>query len=123
VVERFVSRLFTPGCYAVDALRQDWDEVTDASDVIWVFPPHRQVSLVLSLIESHQKQALLCMPVKSGSNELIQLHQMQGAIVSEPYMIPRLASSCIPSARKPAESLNPALLQLGVVYISWKNVL
>jgi hypothetical protein len=118
VADRFVSR-FTPGSYQVDALKHDWSTITVELDVIWVFPPHRQVSLALSLLEASKREALVCMPLKAGSNEIIQLHHMQGACISEPYWIPRLVGSCTPSARVSSGLLNPALLQLGVVHVTW----
>jgi hypothetical protein len=75
VAQRFVSKFFQAGCCAVDAIRQDWGSITQASDVVWIFPPHRQVSLALSLLQSVKREALVCMPIKAGSNELIQLSQ------------------------------------------------
>jgi hypothetical protein len=119
VASKFVSKFFTPGCIAVDATKQDWKRLSSAQDVIWLFPPSRQVSLALSLLEASRVQALVCLPIREGSNELIQLRQLQGAKVSDPYAIPRHADSCIPSSRVPEGTLNPALLQLGVVHISW----
>jgi hypothetical protein len=115
----FVSRFFTPGCEAVDATKLDWKVFASPAEVVWVFPPYRQVSLALSFLESAKLEAFVCMPIKAGSNELIQLHHMQGAHISAPYLVPRNVESCIPSARVPSGSLNPALLELGIVHVSW----
>jgi hypothetical protein len=119
VADRFISRFFSPRCSAVDATRQDWSAILDPSDVIWLFPPHRQVSVALSMLEVAKVKALVCMPIKAGSNDVVQLHQMMGAVVSAPYLVPRHTDSCIPSARVPSGTLNPALLELGVVHVTW----
>jgi hypothetical protein len=119
VAERYVSKSFTPGCLAVDATKLDWQVLAEKGDIVWLFPTYRQVSLSLSLLENSKLEALVCMPIKEGSNEVIQLHSMQEARVSAPYVVPRRVESCIPSERVPLGSLNPALLQLGVVHVSW----
>lgn len=119
VADKFLSLYYTPGCFAVDAIKQDWATILASSDLIWVFPPHRQVSVALSLLESARIEALVCMPVKSGSNEVIQLRQMAKASISAPYMVPRQADSCVASARVPSGTLNPAFLDLGVVHVIW----
>jgi ribonuclease HI len=66
VVDRFVSRFFTPGCEAVDATKLDWKVFASPAEVVWVFPPYRQVSLALSLLESAKLEAFVCMPIKGG---------------------------------------------------------
>jgi hypothetical protein len=119
VADRFVSRFFTPGCLAVDAIKQDWSALLDPSDVVWLFPQHMQVSIALSMLEAAKVEALICMPIKAGLNELVQLHQMVGAVVSAPYLVPRRVESCVPSARVPSGTLNPALLDLGGVDVTW----
>jgi hypothetical protein len=63
-------------------------------------------------------EAFICLPVKAGSNELLQLHQMIGDVVSAPYMVPRHPDSCVPSARVPSGTLNPAMLELGIVHVT-----
>jgi hypothetical protein len=118
VTEKFVSRFFTPGCSAVDVTKQDWSNLLGPSDIVWVFPPHRLVTLALSMLESVKLEAFVCLPIKAGSNELLQLHQMIGAVVSAPYMVPRHQDSCVPSARVPSETLNLAMLELGVVHVT-----
>lgn len=114
----FVSRVFVPGCTAVDAFRQDWAELVQGGTA-WVFPPVRAVSRALSLIEQHAISALIVMPSGSAANERIQLSQLSGAVVSEPFTIPRTVHSLIASPRVPAETLNPALLGLAVYKVSW----
>jgi hypothetical protein len=119
VAAKFVSRFFTPGCFAVDATKLDWSSVAGPDELAWVFSPNRLVNLALSMLESSKVRALVCLPIKAGSNELIQLRQMQGAMISAPYLIPRHTDSCIPSMRVLSGTLNPALLELGVVLVSW----
>jgi hypothetical protein len=119
VSDAFVSRFYVPGCLAADALRQDWRKLAGQFGLAWVFPPIRYVSLALSLIRAYRQEALICLPVKSGSNELIQLYGLEAAYVSAPLLIPREQNSCIPSCRVPAASLNPAFMSLGVVHIHW----
>jgi hypothetical protein len=46
--EQFVSNVFTPGCFAVDALHLNWSELVPTGQVAWIFPPTRCVSTVLS---------------------------------------------------------------------------
>jgi hypothetical protein len=118
-VRKFVSQFFSPGCAAVDALRLNWADVIEAGESIWVFPPHQCVSTALSLIERYKVDALICMPVKVGSNELIQLTQLDRAKVSKPFFVPRQSNSCFFSARVPQNSPNPAFLELGIIHISW----
>jgi hypothetical protein len=119
VADRFITRFFTPGCFAFDATRQDWSVILQASDVVWVFPPHRQISTALSMIEKFRMKTLVCLPIKAGSNEIIQLHPMKGAAISHPCLVPRHVDSCVPSARVPPGTSNPALLELGVVHVTW----
>jgi hypothetical protein len=119
-VTKFVSQFYTPGCSAVNALRLDWSELAEPNQVLWLFPPNQCVTSALSLLEKYKFEALVCMPSKPGSNELIQLEQLKGAHVSKPLSVPRLPSSCIPSPRVPNSTLNPAFLQLGIYHISWQ---
>lgn len=118
-VDSFVSHFFTPGCLAVNALRLDWSEIVKEGQSIWVFPPVQCVSAALSLIEKYRIEAMICLPIKSGSNEIIQLASIKEAFKSEPMIVPRTNESCIPSCRVPSESVNPAFLQLGIVHIKW----
>jgi hypothetical protein len=113
----FCSRIFVPGCKAIDAFRQDWAELLQ-SRTAWVFPPNRAVSQSLSLIEQHKVDALLVMPLSVASNEAIQLSQLK-AVVQGPFTIPRAADSCTASMRVPATTLNPAFLGLRVFHIVW----
>jgi hypothetical protein len=119
VVDRFVSQYRTPGCLAVDATRSDWKELVHSGEIAWLFPPNRCVSLALSMLESFRIEALVCMPVRPGSNELIQLERMAGAISSHPFIIPRNEVCCSASDRVPQEVLNPVFLGLGVLHIQW----
>jgi hypothetical protein len=119
VVDRFVSHFYTPDCFAIDAFHQDWGRLIGPYGIAWIFPPLRFVSSALSLLGACQKEALVCLPIKSGSNELIQLHQLEGASISAPYVIPRDSGSCISSCRVPLASLNPAFLGLGVIQVHW----
>jgi hypothetical protein len=118
-VERFVSQFFTLGCVAVNALRLDWTEVVKEEEAIWVFPPMQCVSTAISMLERYKLEALLCLPIKSGSNELVQLRLVKGASVSEPLLVPRKSESCIPSERVSRSAVNPAFLELGIVHIKW----
>jgi hypothetical protein len=119
VVDKFVSQFFSPGCAAADALRLDWSEIIGMGESVWAFPPYQCVSTALSLIERYRVDALICMPIKGGLNELIQLAHLDQAKVSEPIRVPRQTSSCTPSSRVPSNSLNPAFLELGIIHISW----
>jgi hypothetical protein len=84
-----------------------------------VFPPVRAVSRALSLIEQHAISALIVMASGSAANERIQLSQITGAVVSQPFTIPRTVRSLIVSPRVPAEILNPALPGLAVYKVFW----
>jgi hypothetical protein len=119
VADRFVSKFFTPGCVAVDATRLDWRSIAESQEVIWLFPPVRQVSLALFLLASSKLAALVCLPMKAGSNEVLQLRHMKGATVSPFLAVPRHVDSCLASSRVPEGALNPALLELGVAYVFW----
>jgi hypothetical protein len=118
-VDQFVSHFFTPGCLAVNALRLDWSEVIKEDHSIWVFPPVQCVSASLTLIERYKIEALVCLPIKPGFNELIQLANMKKASKSEPMVVPRKSKSCTSSGRVPQESVNPAFPKLGIVHIKW----
>jgi hypothetical protein len=118
-VDRFVSQFYTPGCLAVDSLRLDWSQLIQNGEVIWVFPPYQCTGTCISLIERYRTEALLCIPVKSRSNHVIQLQQLKDAVVSKPYLVPRQSNSCIPSGRVPKGAINPAFLSLGIVHIKW----
>jgi hypothetical protein len=119
VTDRFVSQFHIPGCLAIDAFHQSWEELIGPG-IAWLFPPVRYVSRALSLIESAKKEALIFLPIKSGSNELIQLYRLKGASVSPPLEIPRESSSCVPSCRVLASSLKPSFLGLGIVRVRWQ---
>jgi hypothetical protein len=84
---------------AVDALRLDWSEVVPPVQVAWVFPPFQCINTLITLLERYRVEALLCLSIKPGSNELIQLGQLRQAKVSEPLKVPKKSSSCIPSER------------------------
>jgi hypothetical protein len=113
----FVSKVYVPGCIAVNAFRQEWDALAQGG-VAWVFPPTRAVSQALSQIERQHIDALIVMPASPASNEFIQLHRMH-AKIRGPFTIPRIVDSIRPSMRVPANTLNPAFLGLGVYRISW----
>jgi hypothetical protein len=119
-VSRFVSQVYAPGCEAIDALRLDWSEVVRHDQAECVFPPYQCVSVALSLLERYKIEALVCMSVKAGSNKLIQLEQMERAVKSSPFMIPRVSGSCKPSNRAPDNSLNSAFLGLGIIHVTWQ---
>jgi hypothetical protein len=118
VAEIFVSQCYSPGCTAVDAHRIQWDRLV-GSQIAWVFPPVQNASLALSLLAEYRVSALVCIPFQAGSNELIQLKALKARVISRPFMVPKLASSCIPSKRVPQNSLNPAFLNLAVLYVQW----
>jgi hypothetical protein len=118
-VDQFVSQFFTPGCLAVNALQIDWSEVIKEGQSIWVFPPVQCVSASLTLIERYEIEALICLPIKPGSNELLQLANMKKASKSEPMVVPQKSESCTPSGRVPQNFVNPAFLELGIVHINW----
>jgi hypothetical protein len=116
VADIFISQYYSPGCSAVDAHRIRWDELV-GSRVAWVFPPIQNVSLALSLLAEFRVSAQVCIPYQAGSNELLQLRALKAQVVSKPFMVAKLASSCIPSKRVPPNSLNPAFVGLAVVYV------
>jgi hypothetical protein len=118
-VDSFVSHVFTPGCLAVNALRLDWSEIVKKGQSIRVFPPVQCVSAALSLIEKYKIEAMICLPIMSGSNEIIQLASIREALKSEPMVVPHKNKSCIPSCRVPSESVNPAFLESGIMHIKW----
>jgi hypothetical protein len=113
----FVSKVYTPGCTAVDAFRLNWANMVQ-DRTAWVFPPNRAVSQALSLLYMHRINALVVMPILPASNEFIQLKQLQ-AQVSEPFVIPRAEDSLLPSVRFPAGTLNPAFLGLRVFRVTF----
>jgi hypothetical protein len=117
--DRFVSQFYAPGCLAVDSLRLNWSQLIRAGEVVLVFPPLRRVSTAITLIERYRTEALLCVPVKLGSNQIIQLRQMKAAIVSQSFPVPRQSSSCNPSGRVLKGAINPAFLELGIMHITW----
>jgi hypothetical protein len=123
VCERFISLYYTPGSLAVHALKLDWNQFAtgDPNEVFWIFPPAGCASLALSLLGRFKVDALICICVKEGSPESIQLNILinQGARVSSGYGIPRAASCCKPSLRVPTGIINPAFLGLTVFLITW----
>ena len=114
----FISRVYTSGCTAVDAFRQDWADLLRGRTA-WVLLPTRAVSRALSLVETYSIPALFVMPSGAASNEGIQLHQLIGARISQPFTVPKFADSLSASARVPASTLNPTFLGLAVYSISW----
>jgi hypothetical protein len=119
VTQKFMAQFYTPGCTAVHAFKQDWSRFLGAADVAWVFPPIRSISQVISLLERYQVNALICMPVRVETNEAIQLKALQQVSISEPFMLPKVADSCIPSCRVPSGTQNPAFLGLGIYLLKW----
>jgi hypothetical protein len=83
------------------------------------FPPNMYTSVAISMIERYRINALIYLPIRAGSNELIQLSQLEGANISSPVKVPRSAESCIKSSRVSDSTLNPAFLQLGIFHIKW----
>lgn len=81
--------------------------------------PLRCASLTMSLAESLRVPCLLCLSIRAGSNELIQLSHLERAKVLECFSIPKATSSCEPSGRVSKEVVNPAFLDLGVFHKSW----
>jgi hypothetical protein len=73
VVDKYLSRFYTPGCAGVHALKLDWSQIVSPHDVAWIFPPTKVGSQVVSLIQQFKIDALLCVPALVGSNELIQI--------------------------------------------------
>jgi hypothetical protein len=118
---QFVSHFFTPGCCAVDAIRLDWSGLIPKGQVAWVFPPSKYVSTAISLAERYKIEMLLCLSIRQGSNEMIQIRQLREAKVSQILAVPKKASSCTPSGRVPSNSLNPAFLELGIMHIAWTD--
>jgi hypothetical protein len=123
VCEVFVAQYFEPGCSGVHALKQDWMKFrgVERASVIWVFPPLGCTSLVLSLLSQYKVDALVCVSIKAGSLEGIQMRRLSkhGAHVSAGFGIPRAAYSCKPSLRVPLLTINPAFMGLSVYYVSW----
>jgi hypothetical protein len=118
VSDRFVSQFFEPGCMAVHAYGLDWAQVV-GGEVAWVFPPVKAAGLVISLMKRFKVNALLCIQVRQESNEAIQMSLIEGAHVSQPFMVPRASNSCHASGRVPQGTLNPAFLGLGIYRIRW----
>jgi hypothetical protein len=116
--ETFVSKLYTPGCAAIDAYCLDWADFCKGR-LAWVFPPTRAVSVALSCIERLSINALVMLPPLQSSNEYIQLMQMTSAQISQPFFIPKADTSLTVSLRVPAGVLNPAYLELAVYKIIW----
>jgi hypothetical protein len=114
----FVSRLYTPGCSAVDAFRSDWRELCHGR-LAWISPPIRATSVVLSRLEIFKINAYVVLVASEASNEIIQLKQMVSAHVSAPFYIPRSDDSLIASMRVRRNALNPAFLGLAVYRVSW----
>lgn len=114
----FASRLYTPGCSAVDAFRFDWRELCQGR-LAWVFSPLRANSVVLSRLEKFKIDAYMVMVASEASNEIIQLKQMSLAGISAPFYIPKSSNSLIASMRVPRNTLNPAFLGLAVYRIAW----
>jgi hypothetical protein len=79
VCDKFVSQFFTPGCFAVHALKLNWAEVADSGQkgVTWLFPPIKCASVVLSLLQQYRIKSLLCNLVQKGSLESIQLNRLK----------------------------------------------
>jgi hypothetical protein len=119
VVDKYLSRYYTPECAGVHALKLDWSQIVSPHDVAWIFPPTKAGSQVVSLIQQFKVDALLCVPALVGSNELIQIRSLKEARVSAPFEVPRSADSCTVSCRVPAQTLNPAFLGLKVFRIQW----
>jgi hypothetical protein len=71
------------------------------------------------MIERYKVGALICMPINAGSNEMIQLDQIEQAVKSRPYLVPKASSSCVASTQVPPNSLNPAFLELEIIDITW----
>jgi hypothetical protein len=106
VCSKFVSQFYTPGCCAVHALELDWAQLVNPEEegVTWVFPPIKCASAVLSLLLQFKIECLICIMVKEGSLESIQLKSSKenGAIISEGRAIPQGSASCLPSLRIPS---------------------
>jgi hypothetical protein len=96
----FVSRLYTPGCSAVDAFRLDWREICQGR-LAWVFPPMRAISVVLSRLEKFKVNAYVVLVASEASNEMIRLKQMSLACISAPFYIPKSGDTLIASMRVP----------------------
>jgi hypothetical protein len=118
----FVAQYFTPGCSGVHALKQDWRgfQSGEQAGIVWIFPPLGCTSLVLSLLSQYKVNALVCLSIKAGSLEGIQLRRLSklGAQVSAGFGIPRAAYCCEPSLRVPSRTVNPAFMGLTVYHIT-----
>ena len=88
-------------------------------EAAWLFPPPVFTGQVLAKLQLYRVNAILVIRLQRHSNEWLQLAHLPQAIVSEPFYIPKQASSCIPSLRVPPGALNPAYLGLVAVYIRW----
>jgi hypothetical protein len=51
------------------------------------------------MIQKSRVDALLCIPIHEGSNELLQIRSLKGAKVSSPFVILGSADSCTLSCR------------------------
>lgn len=119
VSDNFVAKMYEPGCAAVQALKLDWRTILEARQTAWVFPPLPLTGAALDRIRTFRTDAIFIGRGYKASNEMLLLHNLQGASVSEPYVIPKAEGSCRPSLRVPAGTVNPAFLGLHATYIRW----
>ncbi|GAQ91116.1 DNA/RNA polymerases [Klebsormidium nitens] len=117
--KRFVTKYYCPGCTAVHANAQDWNEIVEPREWAWAFPPPGLAIQALKRLELFKVNALVCVPAPKGSMVDIVLGRLQGARVEGPILIPKSAASCLPSLRVPNGTLNPAFLGLAVYSIQW----
>lgn len=119
VTDRFVTKYFEPGCTAVQALQLDWRSLVEAHQTAWVFPLQGFTGQVLAKLILYKIDAIFLIRDQRESNEWVVLRSLRDAAVSQPFRIPKLASSCIPSLRVPSNTINPAFLGLSAIYIHW----
>ncbi|GAQ84615.1 putative DNA/RNA polymerases [Klebsormidium nitens] len=121
VTEKFVSKEFTPGCLAVDALNQDWRQLLKEGDWAWMFPPLRHVAQAIRLIEKFRINGILIVPRRNATNWWHVMHSWDLASPPEPVELPRSESTCDPSLRVPESVVNPAYFSLSAIKIEWRN--
>jgi hypothetical protein len=112
VTPRFVSLIYTPGCYATQALLLDWRALLSNGEFAWIFPPVRVISKVVQLVERYRINCLLLVPEQKAANWWIHILSLPLAKPIEQFSIPRGTKSCRPSRRVPAKTANPGLFKL-----------
>jgi hypothetical protein len=119
VVDKFISLVYTPGCFAAQALALDWRTLLLPGEFAWIFPPVQHIAEVVQSIERYQTNCVLIVPEQTASNWWIRMFQWPVAQGFLRIDIPRGTQACSPSRRVPANTANPGLFKLRVFKIQW----